>query len=137
VLVEALSVYAFTPPVATLSATVSRSESNKSAYTSSVIAALTWPSILCTTFTFAPARIASDAAVCRSACAVTPAAVDLNPDIVDECAADLDRLEVAPDAGAPTARTALRDSGARYSNDVIAAAVRSRKQRVSAVPDSG
>ena len=34
----------------TLSATASRSHSNKSAYTSSVIAAEAWPSILCTTF---------------------------------------------------------------------------------------
>ena len=48
-----------------------RSESNKSAYTSSVIAALAWPSIRWTTFGLAPALIAKEAAVCRSACAVT------------------------------------------------------------------
>src|SRR5271166_1730840 len=52
------------------SATASKSESNKSAYASSVIAALAWPSIRWTTLTLAPALIARDAAVCRSACAV-------------------------------------------------------------------
>jgi hypothetical protein len=32
-----------------------------------------WPSIVCTTVTFAPAAIASEAAVCRSACGVSGA----------------------------------------------------------------
>ena len=54
-------------------------------------------------------------------------APDVNEDVVDECIASLDRLGVAPDAGAPTARTALREGGERYGNDVIAAAVRARK----------
>src|ERR1700712_1595744 len=35
------------------------------------MAAEAWPSIRCTTFTLAPAEIDSEAAVCRSACAVT------------------------------------------------------------------
>ena len=35
-------------------------------------------------------------------------AVEPNQELVDECKADLNRLNVAPDAGAPTARTALR-----------------------------
>lgn len=43
--------------LATLSATESRSESNRSAYTSGVIPALACPSILCTTFGLAPAEI--------------------------------------------------------------------------------
>jgi hypothetical protein len=42
------------------------------------------------------------------------------------------------DAGAPTCRATLRDSGAHYSNDTIAAVVRARKERLAAaVPDSG
>lgn len=56
--------------LATFSAAVSRSESNRSAYVSSVIAALACPSIRCTTFGLAPAWIARLAAVWRSACAV-------------------------------------------------------------------
>jgi hypothetical protein len=46
----------------TLSATDVRSESNRSAYTSSVIAALACPSMRATTFGFAPALIANEAA---------------------------------------------------------------------------
>jgi cytochrome c oxidase cbb3-type subunit II len=52
---------------------------------------------------------------------------DANTDIVDECLADLDRLGVQSDAGAPTARKALRESGRHYGNDTIALAVRARK----------
>ena len=48
--------------LATFSATESRSDSNRSAYTSNVMAALACPSIRWTTFGFAPALIASDAA---------------------------------------------------------------------------
>jgi cytochrome c oxidase cbb3-type subunit II len=68
--------------------------------------------------------------------------LDVNPEVVEECVASLDRLGVAPDAGAPTARTALREGGERYGNDVIAAAVRSRKLQClrrdsdSTVPDT-
>jgi hypothetical protein len=47
----------------TLSATEARSESNKSAYTSRVIAALACPNIRWTTFGFAPALIANEAAI--------------------------------------------------------------------------
>jgi hypothetical protein len=47
---------------------------------------------------------------------------------VDECVATLARLQVPATAGAPTARTALRGNGYRYGNDVVAAAVRLRKE---------
>jgi cytochrome c oxidase cbb3-type subunit 2 len=47
---------------------------------------------------------------------------------VDNCVAALERLNVPADAGAPACRTALRDAGFRFGNDVVAAAVRSRKQ---------
>ncbi|MDV3215725.1 hypothetical protein [Mycobacterium avium] len=56
-----------------------------------------------------------------------------NGDIVDDCIADLDRLDVAPDCGAPTCRKALRDNGLAYGNEVIGAAVKVRKQRLAAV----
>src|SRR4029453_5792119 len=52
-------------------ATASRSSSNRSAYVSSVIAAEACPSIRWTAFTFAPAEIARDAAVCRRSCGVS------------------------------------------------------------------
>jgi hypothetical protein len=41
-------------------------------YRSSVITALAWPSIDRTAFTCTPAAMASDAAVCRSSCGVSP-----------------------------------------------------------------
>jgi hypothetical protein len=41
-------------------------------YWSSVIVADLWPSICCTTFTFAPDAIASEAAVCLSSCGCSP-----------------------------------------------------------------
>lgn len=65
------------------------------------------------------------------------AAPGVNSDIADDCARDLDRLNVARNAGAPTARAALRDAGLRYANDVIATAVRARKEGLSTVPDDG
>jgi len=46
---------------------------------------------------------------------------------VDRCLDDLDRLGLPAGAGAPAARKALRDAGASHANDVIAAAVRTRK----------
>jgi hypothetical protein len=65
-----------------------------------------------------------------------PAPSDLipcpNAELVDECIAALDRFEVPAGAGAPTARTALRENGQAFGNDTIAAAVRQRKMR--AVP---
>jgi hypothetical protein len=51
-------------------ATLSRSSSNRSAYTSSVIDAFACPSIRCTAFTLAPALIARLAAVWRKSCGV-------------------------------------------------------------------
>jgi cytochrome c oxidase cbb3-type subunit II len=48
---------------------------------------------------------------------------------VDECLADLDRLNVPPDSGAPTCRAALRGAGLSYSNDLIAVVVRLRRSR--------
>ena len=54
-----------------------------------------------------------------------------NSELVDECIATLDRFEVPPDAGAPTARAVLRDRGQSWGNDTIAAAVRARKARAA------
>lgn len=72
-----------------------------------------------------------------------PAAADAGAEVpapkaelVDECIRDLDRLGVAPTAGAPTARTALREAGIQFGNDVVCAAVRARKQQVAAAADS-
>jgi cytochrome c oxidase cbb3-type subunit 2 len=48
--------------------------------------------------------------------------------VVDECIVTLMRLQVPANAGAPTARTALRDAGHRFGNDVISHAVRRRKE---------
>jgi hypothetical protein len=47
--------------------------------------------------------------------------------LVEECLADLARLDVALDSGAPTCRKALRNNGISYGNEVIALAVRRRK----------
>jgi cytochrome c oxidase cbb3-type subunit 2 len=47
--------------------------------------------------------------------------------LVEECLADLARLDVALDSGAPTCRKALRYNGISYGNEVIALAVRRRK----------
>lgn len=55
---------------------------------------------------------------------------------VDNCVAALDRLNVASDAGAPSCRDALREADFRFSNGTIAAAVKRRKQRPVAIPDS-
>lgn len=46
-------------------AAASRWSSKRSAYVSSVIVAEAWPSIYCNAFTFSPAEIANEAAVCR------------------------------------------------------------------------
>jgi hypothetical protein len=47
---------------------------------------------------------------------------------VDDCLGALERLNVAGDSGAPACRTALREAGFRFGNDIVAAAVRHRKQ---------
>jgi cytochrome c oxidase cbb3-type subunit II len=54
----------------------------------------------------------------------TPA---LSQEVIAEAIRCLDRLGVPADAGAPTARAALREGGESYSNATIALAVRSRK----------
>lgn len=46
---------------------------------------------------------------------------------VAECVQALNGLGVELKAGAPRARTALREAGRRFSNQVVAAAVRQRK----------
>jgi cytochrome c oxidase cbb3-type subunit 2 len=51
----------------------------------------------------------------------------LSQEAIDECVRSLDRLGVPADAGAPTARAALREGGDSYSNATIALAVRARK----------
>jgi cytochrome c oxidase cbb3-type subunit II len=55
----------------------------------------------------------------------------VNPEIVDEILADLDRLGVAADSGAPTCRKALRDAGISVGNDVVAAVVKQRRARAA------
>jgi cytochrome c oxidase cbb3-type subunit II len=65
-----------------------------------------------------------------------PELVDENGAIVAEAVADLDRLGLPAAAGAPRCRAALRENGSQYSNAVIAAAVRVRKERAAAVPGS-
>lgn len=47
---------------------------------------------------------------------------------VDECVDALARLQVPATAGAPTARTALRGTGYRCANDVVAHAVKRCKE---------
>jgi hypothetical protein len=46
---------------------------------------------------------------------------------IGNCMAALDRLGVDPKAGAPTARSALRDADHKFSNETVAAAVKERK----------
>jgi hypothetical protein len=57
-------------------------------------------------------------------------------DPITDCIAALDQLDVPTAAGAPKARDALRGAGHRFSNDVIAAAVKARKSPRPIVPDS-
>jgi hypothetical protein len=54
-----------------------------------------------------------------------------NGGLVEECLADLARLDVALDSGAPTCRKVLRDNRSSYSNEVIAAAVKQRRARAA------
>jgi hypothetical protein len=61
---------ALTMAASRLSATLSRSSSNRSAYTSNVMDALACPNIRCNALTLAPADTARDAAVCRRSCGV-------------------------------------------------------------------
>jgi cytochrome c oxidase cbb3-type subunit II len=51
----------------------------------------------------------------------------LSQEAIDECVRSLDRLGVPDDAGAPTARAALREGGDSFSNATIALAVKARK----------
>jgi hypothetical protein len=46
---------------------------------------------------------------------------------ITECVGALARLGVPATAGAPKARSALRDSGHKYSNETVAQAIRQRK----------
>ena len=48
-------------------------------------------------------------------------------DAVESCVAALETIGVRADAGAPTARAALRDRGFRFGNATVAAAVKERK----------
>jgi hypothetical protein len=49
------------------------------------------------------------------------------------CLKALESLEVDLSAGAPTCRSALRDGGFRYGNDVVAEAVKARKDALRAL----
>lgn len=53
----------------------------------------------------------------------------VTPGLVKACIDALDEAQVSSDAGAPTARTVLRDAGSQFGNEVIAAAVRERRMR--------
>jgi hypothetical protein len=57
-------------------------------------------------------------------------------DAVDECVATLARLQVPTAAGAPACRTALRGNGFRYSNAVVASAVKRRKELFGSEADA-
>lgn len=48
-------------------------------------------------------------------------------DVIAECVSALAQLGVPLKAGAPTARSALRDAGRKFSNETVAAALRQRK----------
>ena len=63
----------------------------------------------------------------------TPATSELDS-AVENCVRELKRLGVPATAGAPAARAALRGSGLRVSNSVVAAAVKERKSRSDAAP---
>ena len=58
----------------------------------------------------------------------TPDAVGPHTDVVDHCIATLELLQVPGTAGAPTARTILRGNDYKYGNNVIAEAVKRRKE---------
>jgi hypothetical protein len=51
---------------------------------------------------------------------------------INECIDAINRLNVPPGCGAPTAREALRAEGHRFGNDTIAAAVKLRRKGVPA-----
>jgi hypothetical protein len=57
-------------------------------------------------------------------------------DAVGECVATLARLLVPTTAGAPACRTALRGNGFRYSNSVVASAVKRRKGLAGTAEDA-
>ncbi|AJK78650.1 hypothetical protein [Mycobacterium avium] len=76
-------------------------------------------------------EIPDDAAAALSQPPPSDAVAGPNTDLVDECIAALDRFDVPADAGAPTARKALRDRGQAWGNETIAAAVRARKARAA------
>jgi hypothetical protein len=54
-----------------------------------------------------------------------------NGGFVDECLADLARLDVPLDSGRPTCAKVLRDNGISYGNEVLAAVVKIRRQRAA------
>ena len=66
-------------PVPSCSATSWSRSGTRRPYKSSVMAAGLWPSICWTTFTSAPAAMASDAAVCLSSCGCKPGPAEPNP----------------------------------------------------------
>jgi cytochrome c oxidase cbb3-type subunit II len=55
------------------------------------------------------------------------------PDPLQDCLKALEMLGVELSAGAPTAREALRAGGYRYGNDIVAAAVKARKEALRAL----
>ena len=52
---------------------------------------------------------------------------------LQNCLMALEQLGVDLAAGAPTARAALREGGYRFGNDVVAAAIKARKEAVRAL----
>lgn len=58
---------------------------------------------------------------------------EAGPGVLHDCLKALEHLGVDLGAGAPTARTALREGGHRFANDIVAAAVKARKDAVRAL----
>lgn len=59
--------------------------------------------------------------------------VDHPGDPLQDCLKALEHLGVDLAAGAPTARTVLREGGYRYGNDIVASAIKARKDAVRAL----
>ena len=68
------------------------------------------------------------------ACDEDPPLAEPDAGRVRECVEALDRLGVPLDAGAPTAREALRTADYRFGNDTIAAAVKAPRTAAKTCP---
>jgi hypothetical protein len=57
----------------------------------------------------------------------------IDSEALQDCLKALERLGVDLSAGAPTARAALGDAGLRFGNDVVASAIKARKEALLAL----